>query len=103
MSDLLNKFKTSPTPRPQITIYEYKSIKKQTQLIFCSKLKDKVKTLALYAFGAAAVIFTAYNMYAYNKSFDNCVQILKQIEVSSVILEQEINSLRQQFGEVDYE
>lgn len=105
MSDLINKYKNvSPSPKAQISVYDYERMKKRTRQIQRIKLKDKVKTIALYACGVAAVIFTAYNMHEYNKSFDNCVALLEQIEVNSAILDQEINSLRAAIdGVIDYE
>lgn len=106
MSDLLNKIKTSPTPRGQITICDYERMKNRTRQIQRVKLKDKVKTFTLYACGLAAIAFAAYNMHEYNKSFDNCVALLEQIEVNSAILDQEINQLSKSINgalEVDYE
>lgn len=104
MPDLINKYKNvSPSPKAQISVYDYERMKNRTRQNQRIKLKDKVKTIALYACGIAALTFTAYNIHAYNKSFDNCLALLEQIEVNSAILNQEINSLRQQMGEVDYE
>lgn len=106
MSDLLNKYQTSPSPKAQISIYDYERMKNRTRKIQRVKLKDKFKTVALYACGAAALVFTAYNMHEYNKSFDNCLRLLEQIEVNSAILDQEINTLSKSINglvEVDYE
>lgn len=106
MSDLLNKYQTSPSPKAQISIYDYERMKNRTRKIQRVKLKDKVKTVALYTCGAAALVFTAYNMHEYNKSFDNCLRLLEQIEVNSAILDQEINTLSKSINglmEVDYE
>lgn len=107
MSDLLNKYKNvSPSPKAQISVYDYERMKNRTRKIQRIKLKDKVKTVALYACGAAALVFTAYNMHEYNKSFDNCLRLLEQIEVNSAILDQEINTLSKSINglvEVDYE
>ena len=106
MSDLLNKYQTSPSPKAQISIYDYERMKNRTRKIQRVKLKDKVKIVALYACGAAALVFTAYNMHEYNKSFDNCLRLLEQIEVNSAILDQEINTLSKSINglvEVDYE
>jgi len=51
-----------------------------------------------------AAAFTFYNIYEYNKSFDRCEALLEQIEANTAILDQEINELRVQMGEViDYE
>lgn len=50
-----------------------------------------------------AGVFTYNNIKAYNKSFDNCVALLEQIEANTAILDQEIASLRTQMGMVDYE
>jgi len=88
----------------QISIDTCERMKNRTRKIQRIKLKDNVKTFTLYACGIAAVIFTAYNMHAYNKSFDNCLALLEQIETNTAILDQEINSLRISMGEVvDYE
>lgn len=51
-----------------------------------------------------AGIFTYNNIKAYNKSFDNCVALLEQIEANTAILDQEIADLRASMqGMVDYE
>ena len=90
----------------QIPVDVFERMKNRTRKIQRVKLKDKVKTVALYACGAAALVFTAYNMHEYNKSFDNCLRLLEQIEVNSAILDQEINTLSKSINglvEVDYE
>ena len=116
MSNLLNKIKSSPTPKyysgefeantpHQIPVDVFERMKNRTRKIHRIKIKDKVKTVALYVCCAAALVFTAYNMHEYNKSFDNCLRLLEQIEVNSAILDQEINELSQAINgvEVDYE
>ena len=116
MSNLLNKIKSSPTPKyysgefeantpHQIPVDVFGRMKNRTRKIHRIKIKDKVKTVALYVCCAAALVFTAYNMHECNKSFDNCLRLLEQIEVNSAILDQEINELSQAINgvEVDYE
>ena len=96
MSNLLNKIKSSPTPKyysgefeanipHQIPIDVFERMKNRTRKIHRIKIKDKVKTVALYVCCAAA--------------------LLEQIEVNSAILDQEINELSQAINgvEVDYE
>lgn len=51
-----------------------------------------------------AGIFTYNNIKAYNKSFDNCIALLEQIEANAAILDQEITGLRASMqGMADYE
>lgn len=107
MSNLLNKIKSSPTPKyysgefeantpHQIPVDVFERIKKRTL---------KIHRIALYVCAAAVALFAAYNMHECNKSFDNCLRLLEQIEVNSAILDQEINELSQAINgvEVDYE
>ena len=103
MSDLIDKIKSSPTPKRQITdCYEqterYKHIK---YLRFLNVLKNAMFALAI----VATAIFIGYNRYLYVKSFDNCLALLEQIEANTAILDQEINELSLAINgvEVDYE
>lgn len=105
MSELLQKYKdVSPTPRGQITVEQIDRMRSRLVAIRRAKLKNKITTVTLYACGAVADIFTAYNMVEYNRSFDNCVRLLENIEINSAILNQEMQNLNQQMaGAVDYE
>lgn len=59
---------------------------------------------AVFAFFiGCGVIFTIHNTIEYNRSFDRCEELLKQIHTNTALLDQEINQLRVQMGEVDYE
>lgn len=104
MSDLLEKYKNvSPSPK-QITAGQFDQMRSRLKTIRRIQLADKIKTYTLYACGAAAVLFTAYNMHEYNKSFDNCQRLLESIEINTAILDQEIDTLNKQMaGAVDYE
>ena len=102
MSDLINKYEdTQLTPRGQITVQRFMS--------WDSKRKKEIKKIeqikkCCVAVSILAIAFTAYNMHAYNKSFDNCLALLEQIETNTAVLDQKINSLRISMGEVvDYE
>lgn len=100
MSNLLNKIKSSPTPKyysgefeantPHqipIDVFERMKMKNRTCKIQRIEIKDKVKIVALYVCAAAVALFAAYNMHECNKSFDNCLRLLEQIEVNSAILD----------------
>lgn len=101
---LLDKFKNvSPSPRQQITVYDYERMENRALLIKQIKLKDKIKTFTLYACGVAAVIFTAYNIHEYNKSFDRCEALLAEVHQNLAILENELQILNQSVNGVDYE
>lgn len=107
MSNLLNKIKSSPTPKYYSGEFEANTPHQIPVDVF-ERMKNrtlKIHRIALYVCGAAALVFTAYNMHEYNKSFDNCLRLLEQIEVNSAILDQEINELSQAINgvEVDYE
>lgn len=107
MSNLLNKIKSSPTPKYYSGEFEANTPHQIPVDVF-GRMKNrtlKIYRIALYVCAAAALIFTAYNMHEYNKSFDNCLRLLEQIEVNSAILDQEINELSQAINgvEVDYE
>jgi len=53
----------------------------------------------------AGVLFTFYNIHAYNKSFDRCEELLAEIKQNSQTLHNEITALQISMGavEVDYE
>lgn len=96
MSDLLNRIKSSPVPR-QISALEYYA---------AARKKQKIVNIlyALFWVAASALwIITVINIHQYNRSFDNCLDLLEQIEANTVILDQQINSLSQTISGVDYE
>lgn len=104
MSDLIDKCKNSQlTPHGQMLVENFISWreKKEEENKKAERLEFIEKCCVV--FSILAIAFTAYNMHAYNKSFDNCVALLGQIETNTAILDQEINGLRQQISEVDYE
>lgn len=110
MSDLINKIKSSPTPKGQISIEEYERWQdddyKQTERYKRGKIKGYLcaaRDTLLIALAIAATIFAVNCKLAYDKSFDNCLALLEQIETNTAILDQEINNLRVSMGEVDYE
>ena len=107
MSNLLNKIKSSPTPKYYSGEFEANTPHQIPVDVF-ERMKNrtlKIHRIALYVCAAAVALFAAYNMHEYNKSFDNCLRLLEQIEVNSAILDQEINELSQAINgvEVDYE
>ena len=107
MSNLLNKIKSSPTPKYYSGEFEANTPHQIPVDVF-ERMKNrtlKIHRIALYVCCAAALVFTAYNMHECNKSFDNCLRLLEQIEVNSAILDQEINELSRAINgvEVDYE
>lgn len=98
---LLDRYKnTSPTPSKNW-------IRTQTGVckIQCRHwLIYKLKAVVFAFFIGCGVIFTIHNIIEYNRSFDRCEELLKQIHANTALLEQEINQLRVQMGEVvDYE
>lgn len=107
MSDLLDKYKNSQlTPHGQMLVENFISWreKKEEENKKAERLKFIEKCFVV--FSILAIAFTAYNMHEYNKSFDNCLRLLEQIEVNSAILDQEINTLSKSINgalEVDYE
>ena len=96
MSDLLNRIKSSPMPR-QISALEYYAAARKKQ-----KIANILYTL-FWLFASALWIITFINIHQYNRSFDNCLDLLEQIEANTVILDQQINSLSQTISGVDYE
>ena len=107
MSNLLNKIKSSPTPKYYSGEFEANTPQQIPVDVF-GRMKNrtrKIHRIALYVCAAAVALFAAYNMHECNKSFDNCLRLLEQIEVNSAILDQEINELSQAINgvEVDYE
>lgn len=107
MSNLLNKIKSSPTPKYYSGEFEANTPHQIPVDVF-GRMKNrtlKIHRIALYVYAAAVTLFAAYNMHECNKSFDNCLRLLEQIEVNSAILDQEINELSQAINsvEVDYE
>lgn len=96
MSDLLNRIKSSPVPR-QISALEYYAAARKKQ-----KIANILYTLFWMA-ASALWIITVINIHQYNRSFDNCLDLLEQIEANTVILDQQINSLSQTISGVDYE
>lgn len=96
MSDLLNRIKSSPMPR-QISALEYYAAARKKQ-----KIANILYTLFWMA-ASALWIITVINIHQYNRSFDNCLDLLEQIEANTVILDQQINSLSQTISGVDYE
>lgn len=107
MSNLLNKIKSSPTPKYYSGEFEANTPHQIPVDVF-ERMKNrtlKIHHIALYICAAAVTLFAAYNMHECNKSFDNCLRLLEQIEVNSAILDQEINELSQAINgvEVDYE
>ncbi len=107
MSNLLNKIKSSPTPKYYSGEFEANTPHQIPVDVF-GRMKNrtlKIHRIALYVWAAAVALFAAYNMHECNKSFDNCLRLLEQIEVNSAILDQEINELSQAINgvEVDYE
>ena len=96
MSDLLNRIKSSPVPR-QISALEYYAAARKKQ-----KITNILYTLFWMA-ASALWIITVINIHQYNRSFDNCLDLLEQIEANTVILDQQINSLSQTISGVDYE
>lgn len=107
MSNLLNKIKSSPTPKYYSGEFEANTPHQIPVDVF-ERMKNrtlKIHRIALYVCTAAVALFAAYNMHECNKSFDNCLRLLEQIEVNSAILDQEINELSQAINgvEVDYE
>lgn len=111
MTDLLNKYKdASPSPRGQMTIEHFERL----HLIEDKREAEKKKQIRIGKFiafieaccimiGIYACIFTVHNIRVYNQSFDRCEALLEQINANTAILDQEINELRAQMGEVDYE
>lgn len=100
MSNLLNKIKSSPTPKRQIAdCYEQTERYKHQKSLHV--LKNAMFAIAI----VATAIFIGYNRYLYVKSFDNCLALLEQIEANTAILDQEINELSLAINgvEVDYE
>ena len=96
MSDLLNRIKSSPVPR-QISALEYYAAARKKQ-----KIANILYTLFWMA-ASALWIITVINIHQYNRSFDNCLDLLEQIEANTVILDQQINSLSQTISGVNYE
>lgn len=96
MSDLLNRIKSSPMPR-QTSALEYYAAARKKQ-----KIANILYTLFWMA-ASALWIITFINIHQYNRSFDNCLDLLEQIEANTVILDQQINSLSQTISGVDYE
>lgn len=96
MSDLLNRIKSSPMPR-QISALEYYAAARKKQ-----KIANILYTLFWMA-AAALWFITFINIHQYNRSFDNCLDLLEQIEANTAILDQQINSLSQAISGVDYE
>ncbi len=96
MSDLLNRIKSSPMPR-QISALEYYAAARKKQ-----KIANILYTLFWMA-ASALWIITVINIHQYNRSFDNCLDLLEQIEANTAILDQQINSLSQTISGVDYE
>lgn len=96
MSDLLNRIKSSSAPR-QISALEYYAAARKKQ-----KIANILYTLFWMA-ASALWIITVINIHQYNRSFDNCLDLLEQIEANTVILDQQINSLSQTISGVDYE
>lgn len=96
MSDLLNRIKSSPMPR-QISALEYYAAARKKQ-----KIANILYTLFWMA-ASALWIITVINIHQYNRSFDNCLDLLEQIETNTAILDQQINSLSQTISGVDYE
>lgn len=96
MSDLLNRIKSSPMPR-QISALEYYAAARKKQ-----KIVNILYTLFWMA-ASALWIITVINIHQYNRSFDNCLDLLEQIEANTAILDQQINSLSQTISGVDYE
>lgn len=96
MSDLLNRIKSSPAPR-QISALEYYAAARKKQ-----KIANILYTLFWMA-ASALWIITVINIHQYNRSFDNCLDLLEQIEANTAILDQQINSLSQTISGVDYE
>lgn len=96
MSDLLNRIKSSPMPR-QISALEYYAAARKKQ-----KIANILYTL-FWLFASTLWIITFINIHQYNRSFDNCLDLLEQIEANTVILDQSINSLSQTISGVDYE
>lgn len=96
MSDLLNRIKSSPMPR-QISALEYYAAARKKQ-----KIANILYTLFWMA-ASALWIITVINIHQYNRSFDNCLDLLEQIETNTAILDQQINSLSQTISGVNYE
>lgn len=96
MSDLLNRIKSSPVPR-QISALEYYAAARKKQ-----KIANILYTLFWMA-ASALWIITFINIHQYNRSFDNCLDLLEQIEANTAILDQQINSLSQTISGVNYE
>lgn len=101
---LLDRYKnTSPTPSKNFNIgirtqIEVRKIQRRQWLI------NNLKAAVFAFFIGCGVIFTIHNIIEYNRSFDRCEELLKQIHANTALLEQEINQLRVQMGEVvDYE
>lgn len=107
MSGLLEKYKdVSPTPK-QIPIkeFDYRNTERYKKGKRNGYIAATVQTLGI-AVCIAFIIFTISNIRAYNKSFDNCVALLEEIEINTAILDQEINQLTQSINgtlEIDYE
>lgn len=98
---LLDRYKnTSPTPGKNWIRTQTGVCKIQCRHWLIYKLKA-----AVFAFFiGCGVIFTIHNIIEYNRSFDRCEELLKQIHANTALLEREINQLRVQMGEVvDYE
>lgn len=96
MSDLLNRIKSSPMPR-QISALEYYATARKKQKI------ANILYILFWMFVSALWIITFINIHQYNRSFDNCLDLLEQIEANTVILDQQLNSLSQTISGVDYE
>ncbi len=103
MTDLLNKYKDcSPSPKGQMTIDHFE--RKERERRAAKDILQCFITAVCFVIGIFAAAFTFYNIYEYNQSFDRCEALLEQIHANTAILDQEINELRAQMGEVvDYE
>lgn len=88
----------------QLTITDYLEKNKRREKEAAKDILQSFITGACIAVGIFACAFTFYNIYEYNQSFDRCEALLEQINANTAILDQEINELRSQMGEVvDYE
>lgn len=109
MTDLLNKYKDcSPSPKGQMTIDHFERLcliaDKERERRAAKDILQCFITAVCFVIGIFAAAFTFYNIYEYNQSFDRCEALLEQIHANTAILDQEINELRAQMGEVvDYE
>lgn len=108
MTDFQNGYKeTQSENQRQMTIDHFERLRliadKERERRAAKDILQCFITAVCFVIGIFAAAFTFYNIYEYNQSFDRCEALLEQIHANTAILDQEINELRAQMGEVDYE